>query len=455
MKKVLMMVYYFPPSGVAGVHRETKYVKYMQNYGWSPYVLTVKEWIENQYDYSLLEEVPDNVKVIRTGQLGIKLLSTLFSYFRSLYFKSLLSSEASTIEPQKKQSNKKTQHSMLNPSHHFISRLYKFLLPIPDFQIILWLPICVISGLRIIKKEKIDVIYASGQPFSSFIAGYILKKITGKPLVLDYHDRWTQNRYFNPPTNIHRKIHEFLEHTVLQTADKVTIVVEQFIDGLVNKFHVDRDKIRFIPNGFDSEDFQGISVIKGDKLTITYLGSLYGDMKLDYFFRAIRELLDDYPELEKQIKINFISKFDESNYLLIEKFRLANVIEIKGFVEHKKALQFMLNSHIIFLIVPTTSGYKFVYTTKIFEYIASGVPILGLVHPQGVAAELIKRTRTGVVVDSEDVEAIKEAIIDFYRRYKENKLVIEPDRDEIRKYDRKELTKKLAEFFDEVCQDQN
>jgi glycosyltransferase involved in cell wall biosynthesis len=452
MKKVLMIVYYFPPSGVAGAHRETKYVKYLQNYGWKPYVLTVKEWIENRYDYSLLGEIPDNVNVIRTRQLGIKLLSTLFSYFRLLYLKLFLSSGASTTKSQNTQLNKKTQHSVLNPSHHFISLLYKLLLPIPDFQIILWLPICVISGLRIIKKEKIDVIYASGQPFSSFIAGYIIKRITGKPLVLDYHDRWTQNAYFGPPTNIHQKIHHFLENMVLHGTDGVTVTVRPFIDGLVKEFTIARSKLKFIPNGYDGDDFKDISVREDNhKFTVTHFGHFYGDRTPDYFLKAVSKLLAKNPEMREEIEIRFIGMLRGVDILLLEKLKLKELTYTLGFLEHKKAIEYLTKSHVALFISP----HELHMTSKIFEYIASGVPILGLVHPQGVAAKLIRRTRTGVVVDSEDVEAIKEAIIDFYRLYKENNLVIDPDWDEIRKYDRRELTKKLAEFFDEVCQDQN
>src|SRR5436853_2714568 len=65
-KKVLIISYYFPPSGGPGVQRVLKFVKYLPQFGWEPIVLTVEDGDFPARDESLLKEIPDNVKVFRT-----------------------------------------------------------------------------------------------------------------------------------------------------------------------------------------------------------------------------------------------------------------------------------------------------------------------------------------------------------------------------------------------------
>ncbi|MDZ7795650.1 MAG: hypothetical protein U5N56_00770 [Candidatus Marinimicrobia bacterium] len=58
----------------------------------------------------------------------------------------------------------------------------------------------------------------------------------------------------------------------------------------------------------------------------------------------------------------------------------------------------MISSDILLLMIGSYENSKGVYTGKIFEYIYSGVPILAIAPKDGVASELIKKTRTGIVV---------------------------------------------------------
>ena len=66
MKKVLIISYYFPPSGGPGVQRILKFVKYLPEFGWEPLVLTVEDGDFPARDESLLSEVPADIKVYRT-----------------------------------------------------------------------------------------------------------------------------------------------------------------------------------------------------------------------------------------------------------------------------------------------------------------------------------------------------------------------------------------------------
>ena len=75
-------------------------------------------------------------------------------------------------------------------------------------------------------------------------------------------------------------------------------------------------------------------------------------------------------------------------------------------------------------------------------------PVLAILPENGAAADLVRKTGIGVVAHTDNVSAIKDVIYDYYGKWRDNNLVFAPDRTEIEKYERYELTKKLASVFD-------
>ena len=65
MKKVLIITYYWPPAGGAGVQRWLKFVKYLGQFGWEPIVYTSENGEVPVIDNSLLKDVPPNIVVIK------------------------------------------------------------------------------------------------------------------------------------------------------------------------------------------------------------------------------------------------------------------------------------------------------------------------------------------------------------------------------------------------------
>src|SRR4030095_1104259 len=64
-KKVLIIAYYWPPSGGSGVQRWLKFVKYLPGFGWTPYVFTPENPSFAVRDESLLKDVPPEAEVIK------------------------------------------------------------------------------------------------------------------------------------------------------------------------------------------------------------------------------------------------------------------------------------------------------------------------------------------------------------------------------------------------------
>lgn len=411
MKKVLLVAYHFPPLSGGGVFRTLKFTKYLPEFGYQPHVLTVKNPRERTKDVTLLRELPAEATVHRT-----------FSF----------------------------EHRILRLPRLLNINLKWFYIPEDNIG---WLPFAVWHGQKIIRKENINVVFATAPLFTSFLIGALLKKKTGKPLVVDYRDPWTQNIFIKYPTELHRKIEEKLEKFVLETADHVIVTAEPMKHKLIEKYPFTEGKIETITNGFDPEDFKNLTGRKDrKKFVITYAGSLYGLRTGRQFFKALKELIEEKPELQTQIQVLFAGHHSRQAKLLIEEFGLEHVIIFLGYKSHQETLKLMTNADVLLLIMSSqeVSDAKtgpLAIPGKIFEYLGAKRPILAIA-PSGTAADIISSTKTGVVVPPQNTSVIAQTIFKLFQDWKNGTLeVAESD---ISKYERKVLTQKLAKVFRQV-----
>jgi glycosyltransferase involved in cell wall biosynthesis len=412
MKKVLVIAYHYPPLGGGGVFRTLKFTKYLPRFGFKPYVLTVKNSIYPTRDPTLLSEIPREVRIIETFSLEHKLFKMPFSALKT------------------------------TPKWVFI----------PDINIG-WLPFAVCRGEQIIKKEGIDVIYATAPIYTSLLIGCLLKRKTGKPLVLDFRDPWTQNVFIKYPTRLHKKIEEKMENLVLRTADYIITTTEPMSLKLIEKYPFIKGKCATITNGFDSEDFEGLTIsTHREKFTITYTGYLYGLRSGRYFLIALKELVKEKKKIEEKIQVLFAGPPSKQVADLVKELELQNVVKLLGYVPHQETLKLMLNADALLLIIAPeeTSNEKtgpLMIPGKVFEYLGAKRPILALI-PYGVAADLIRSTKAGIIIPPKDVNSIKQAIFKLFQDWKRGGLGnIQSD---VSEYDRKVLTEKLAQVFGQV-----
>jgi glycosyltransferase involved in cell wall biosynthesis len=411
MNKVLLIAYHFPPLSGGGVFRTLKFTKYLPEFGYQPHVLTVKNPMYRTKDATLLIEIPPEAKVYRT-----------FSF----------------------------EHMSLRaPRLLGVNLKWCY---IPD-ENVGWLPSAVRRGEEIIKKENIDLVYATAPMFTSFLIGFMLKKKTGKPLVLDYRDPWTQNVFVKYPSKFHKKIEEKLETFVLATADHIIVTAEPMKRKLVEKYPFTKGKIDTITNGFDSEDFKNLTVKKDkEKFVIVYAGSLYGQRTGEKFFAALKKLIEKNPELQTKIEVLFAGLPGKQAVFLVEKFELEKVVKLLGYKSHQESLTLMANADVLLLIMSSdeVNDAKIGTLTipgKVFEYLGAKRPILAIV-PRGPAADIINSTKTGVIVPPQNTDVIARAIFKLFQEWKSGTLeIVESD---VSEYDRKALTQKLAKVFQQV-----
>jgi len=409
MKKALLIAYHFPPLGGGGVFRTLKFTKYLPEFGYQPHVLAVKNPMHRTKDPTLVREIPLEAKIYRT-----------FSF----------------------------EHRILRVPRLLNMNLKWFYMPDDHIG---WLPFGVSTGAKLVKKENIDVIYATSPIWTSLLIGFLLKKKTQKPLVVDFRDPWTDNSFIRYPTKFHERFERKLEKKVLTYADYVTVATDSIKNTLISRYPFVKSKIETITNGFDPEDFKNLKIHKkAGKFRITYVGSIYGLLTAKPFLIALKELVEEKKEFREKVEVVFVGDYGKETPRLVRKFGLEENVKFIEYVPHRKGLEFMVNSQALLLLI-TLEGSKGegILTGKLFEYLASRKPIIAIAPENGLAAEIIKSSNAGTVISPRKVQFVKKAIADFYEQWIEGKTST-PDNASITRYSRKVLTHKLVQIFEKL-----
>lgn len=455
MKRVLIIAPEFPPLPVIGRRRPLKFAKYLPLFGWKPLILTEK--IDPYYcDSKLLEEIPEGLEVYRAPVIRMRFFLYLWNLYRRILRKSPVQDTLRGIILEIVGNRKESPLKNLIVNALKLSRsLIRYYLHIPDDHVG-WLLPAVIKGLLIVRERHPSIIYATAPPYTSFLVGYALKIITGLPLVIDYRDLWREDVLRQWVKGWRKKIEHHIERRVISAADMIISVSKGYIKAL-QKQNPNIPETRFIhiPNGIDWDDFLGLKPKPREpgKFIIVYTGSLWKERRGEYFLQALGELLMENPSMRDKIRVKFIGTVEESHIQpmkqVIMKYNLTPVVQFIPYVTHKEALSYQLSADVLLLIVDKGPHNYGTLPGKIFEYLCARRPILGLV-PDGEAKELILNCRAGVVTPATDVKRIKEAIMELFNYYYCERKKFNPNEAALKKFDRKTLTRVLADVFDEL-----
>lgn len=433
MQKVLLVCYYFPPMGMGGAQRSTKFVKYLPRFNWEPIVITVKDVHYYAQDLSLLEEIKDR-NIIRTESIDPL---RLFARCQKLDSRS-----RETI----RSSPRNWKMKWLNWLNHLISGW----LLVPDSKI-LWLPYAVRKSISLIAGQKINIVYTTSPPHSAHIAGMVIKWITGIKWVADFRDDWTGGESQSSPTSVHTFINRVVEKFVLKLADRVIAMCDHLTNNLKRKGSclLTDKKFFTIMNGYDRDDFSGLENLPlYPQFTITHCGSVSRVSDPGPFLTAIKLLFQKYPDLRHQIRIQFLGTdiFGRLDKLLIDPGLKECVFPIQ-YLPHREAVKEIMRSHVLLLTIIKKTGEEII-TGKVFEYLASGKPIL-LISSEGAVARILTSLRRGVVIPPDDIQGIQSAILNYFQQYTSDSLTYSKPLT-VPQFDRENLTGHLADVFNEL-----
>ncbi|MDA3861567.1 MAG: glycosyltransferase family 4 protein [Melioribacteraceae bacterium] len=428
MKKVLIITYYWPPAGGAGVQRALKFVKYLPQFGWEPIVLTVENPDSPVDDLSLFKDIPEGTKVYRTKSLEP------FELYKK--FTGKQSDSKIPIDILISKDNASLKEKIAN-----WIRLNVF---IPDAKIG-WKRYAVKKGLEIIANENIDLIFTTSPPQTVSLIGKTLSKRSGVKWIADFRDPWMEIVYYQ---NVKRnwlttKIDTSLEKKVFSKANGVVTISNDMIR--LFKAKVESQKFYLIPNGFDETDFSNPSKVKNDNFTIAYTGSISKDRVPSVLFSALDKLINS--DGIKNIRLSFAGRYCSEFMTGIEKYNLSGIADLRGFVPHSESTQILQNADALLLVVDDVKDNKGFLTGKLFEYMGSKQPIFAIGPIDGDAHEFIKQSNSGAMVDYRDEEGAYNLLKEMYENWKTNSSSYTFEAEQ---FSRKNLTEKLAAAFEKV-----
>lgn len=443
-KRVLMAAYYFPPLSGSGVFRSIKFAKYLPLYGWQPTVISTDRppngW--NFADESQVAEIPKDMEVIRipdgisTGRetsLENSRVQAVLGFLRDIL---RLSPEADAIFAQYLQSAQGIRNLLTFPC-----------------GALCWAYDVVQYIEKNLDLSKFDAIYTTSGPSSAHLIGFYLKRKYGIAWVADYRDPWTDNPYggYNPAIPYYKMLFE-LERLLLQQADCNLTVEESLVQTYMDHFDLPRERIRSITNGYDETDFTALPCPgKCGKFTIQYSGLLYTPQRdAAPVLKALRQLIQEKKIDRKQIQFRITGASEPANLEAARQYGLEEILVQTGYISHSKALQCNLESNLLLLLVGDEAKFKNVYTGKFFEYLRSGRPILALAPKGGAVARVLRETGHGESFLSTQVGQIKAMILREYRKWQSGEPAELLRAPAIARFERKELTRQLAEVLDRV-----
>ncbi|HAL55711.1 MAG TPA: hypothetical protein DCP63_04350 [Bacteroidetes bacterium] len=434
MKKVLIVTYYFPPSGGPGVQRVLKFVKYLPESGWQPVVLTVQDGDYPARDESLLAEIPKHAIVYRTK---------IFEPYR-LYRRLTGKAPNAPVDVENIPQGGGGK-SLAEGIAEFIRSTFF----IPDARLG-WYPYAISEGLEIIRRERIDAIYSSSPPYTTALIARKLARTAKLPWIAGFRDPWTgflstPQRWFFPAA-----IDRYLEASVFRDAKLVEAAWRGILKDILKKIpDLDRQKLIYLPNGFDGEDYPNVSPRTDGIFTITYTGSMYGKRNPRTFLRAVEELVREKRVERENIRLKFIGRFGAEVNEMLRSSSLGDRIEIISYLPHSRSVEELLLADALLLIVDEANGSEEIVPGKVFEYLGAGRPIIALA-PEGAIADLMRETKAGIVAPNRDIAAIQSAFVECYENFVYHSTKIQPDRDAILRYDRREITRNLAVLLDSI-----
>jgi glycosyltransferase involved in cell wall biosynthesis len=406
-RRVLVLAYLFPPLGGAGVQRTLKFVRYLEPLGWDATVITTRSRAYPVHDFSLLEEVPCSTRVIRTSVLPL------------------------------------ARWLSLVPFRLRLKRLYAAL-TWPDGGVG-WAFFAFLAAVREIRRQRPDVIFTTSAPYGAHLVGLRLARLTGIPWVADFRDEWAANPHLDSQPQTLTKLANRAERAITSRARRIVVAAEYFcLAGLPNG---DRRRV-VISNGVDEADLPAPPPKPPtDRFVLAHVGTLYESIDPSPVLRALAALIERGQIDGSRIEVRLVG----SNWLTDFAPPAGIPVQRTGYVDHARAIQEMSSATALLLYVPRSSLAP---SGKLFEYLASGRPLLALVHTNNLASRLVREWNAGMVADPHDRAEIEQAIMSLWERWQDDGL---PDQAEVRgrtleRYSRRANAQRLAEVFEEALE---
>lgn len=433
MHKVLIITYYWPPSGGAGVQRWLKFVKYLRNFGWEPVVYTPLNPGFQVIDDTLTGDIPLNLEVIKRP------IWEPYGVYQKISGKKGASNTSHGLMMTKKSKGFINKLSVWIRGNFFIPDARKF-----------WIKPSVKFLVRYLRENHVDAIVSTGPPHSMHLIALEVKERLHIPWLADFRDPWTDIGYYKD-----LKVSAFADHRhrmrelrVIKNCNAMVVVSQEM---KVKYEEMGATNVKLITNGFDPEDISIVEPETDLKFSISHIGSLPPSGNLRGLWQVLSQLADRIPGFRNDLAIKLVGAVDETVINDLSEFNLLPQYSGIDYVSHNKVGSLMKSSAVQLLVINKDSpNAKGILTGKFFEYLASGRPILAIGPTDGDLARILRELEAGDISECDDLERIEAILKGFYEKYIHNELKISTKG--VERYTRKFLTSQLADVLNELIE---
>jgi glycosyltransferase involved in cell wall biosynthesis len=455
--KLLIISYDFAPE-ISGVRRVASFLRWLPKFGIQPTLLTTTPFSATGFDLAPLIEAEDNgIEIIRVPS------SDLFHSRHRIEEYKL----ANEMKTWRKTHDVSTQHSA---SFREIKRAYvssKLQRPLwqqklsqlvtrwfffPDNRSP-WIDPASKVAIEWLNENPGADYLTTSFPHSCHLIGLKIKEkvFSDHRWVADFRDGWTQNAdFYNPPTPWYRRWAINNETEVAKQANFITTASPPITDHLREVGGRSDESTKTLLNGYEVEEIKRSfgeanqwkrqTWWREDAFNLVYTGTLFGRRSAEKLLHGYAKFLESGDSAENPANLLLLSRLRSDDYNLIQSLNLAESTMVLGFQEHRLALAAQQAADALLLLIAPGPNANIMMTQKVFEYLATGLPILAIV-PDGACRDLLQKHDQVTFADPENVDSIAAGFAEVAK--KEN----QPRADASTEYTRENQAKQLSDLL--------
>jgi glycosyltransferase involved in cell wall biosynthesis len=427
LRKVLIITYYWPPGGGAGVQRWLKFSKYLRDFGWEPVIYTPENGEMPVIDPSLEKDVPVGLTVIR---------QPIWEPYNS--YKKFIG--------QKKDEKINTGFLTENKKPKLAEKVAVWIrgnLFIPDARKY-WVKPSIKFLAAYLAENPVQAIVSTGPPHSMHLIAMELHKQLHLPWLADFRDPWTNIDFYKDLllTAGSDRSHHRMEREVLKEADVVVSIGKQMSEEFKGILGSDTGKFHVISNGYDAEDLYTGEVRKDPKFSLAHIGTLVRSRNPEVLWRVLDLMCKEVDGFSKDLEIKLVGKVDVHVMQCIVESGLDSFVNKISYLPHSEVIRTQQQSQVLLLLVNNTKNAEGILTGKFYEYLSARRPIICIGPRKGELAEAFGETDCGKISGFDDADTLRKNLQEYYIAYKNGNLSSASKN--IEKFSRRELTRQLS-----------
>ena len=448
-RRVLMLLFHFPPLGGVAVPRNVRNVAYLPRFGWTP-VVVAPRGAAGPMDPDALSLIPPTPRVIRARCPEPRDLRRVVDPLRRAIGRgsSVRTAPARAPSPGAgavPEPPGDTAEDSGGPAPTWAWRLYR-MLAFPDGQVG-WLPFAAVAAVRAHRARSFDVVYSTSAPITAHVVAGIVKRLTGVPWVAEFRDPWLGSPIAEALGGrrpwLHRRLQARLERWIVHSADRIVFLSPSTARAYRRRYPGAAQMVT-ITNGHDRSDVVPRATRRAGsgRFAIVWVGSLHRPAELQVFLDAVRRLAARRPSVADELEVVFYGQVSPECQAVADQFTrvdsLGTIVRLEGFVPRSAALEAVADADAALVMLGAGPGMGQFVPGKLFEAIGQDKQVLAILPP-GDARDILAELDWGVVAepDAPDIERAIERLLAMPL----------PTRraDPTGKYDRVALARRLAD----------